>query len=121
MNSSDPVATNPEHYRVVFENEFVRVLEYTDQPGESTTMHSHPNSVMVTLSDFERTLDTPTGKRNVTLNAGEALWLPAQQHRGENIGTTPTHVIFVELKGASAGSSGSPGAPGAGAIGPVTH
>lgn len=25
-------------------------------------------------------------------------WLPAQQHHGENIGDTETHVIFVELK-----------------------
>jgi hypothetical protein len=24
--------------------------------------------------------------------------LPAQQHHGENIGDTPTHVLFVELK-----------------------
>lgn len=25
-------------------------------------------------------------------------WLPAQEHHEENIGDTPTHVIFVELK-----------------------
>ncbi len=30
--SMDPVETNPDHYRVVFENERVRVLEYTDSP-----------------------------------------------------------------------------------------
>ena len=28
----DPVATNPTHYTVIFENDHVRVLEYTDQP-----------------------------------------------------------------------------------------
>ena len=32
--SLDPVETNPEHYRVIFENERVRVLEYTDNPGD---------------------------------------------------------------------------------------
>ena len=32
--SQDPVTTNPEHYQVVYENDRVRVLEYTDQPGE---------------------------------------------------------------------------------------
>ena len=31
----DPVTTNPMHYRTIFENEFVRVLEYSDQPGEA--------------------------------------------------------------------------------------
>ena len=30
--------------------------------------------------------------------AGLTGWLPAQQHAGENIGDTPTHVLFVELK-----------------------
>lgn len=104
MNDDDPVATNPEHYSVVFENEFVRVLEYVDGPGAATTMHVHPNSVMVTLSGFDRRLATPAGTRDVTIPAGRALWLPAQRHRGENTGTTPTRAIFVELKGASAGS-----------------
>ena len=30
--------------------------------------------------------------------AGFAGWLPAQEHHGENIGETATHVVFVELK-----------------------
>jgi hypothetical protein len=28
-------------------------------------------------------------------------WLPAQRHHGENIGDTPTHVLYVELKEAA--------------------
>ncbi len=114
MNSDDPVASNPEHYRVLFENEHVRVLDYTDTPGTRTTPHSHPNSVMVTLSDFDRRLHTPAGSRDVTLTAAHAMWLPAQRHAGENIGSTPTHVIFIELKGAGAGS------PAERSVGPVT-
>jgi hypothetical protein len=38
----DPVETNPELYRVVFENARVRVLEYLDHPGDATTPHRHP-------------------------------------------------------------------------------
>ena len=34
----------------------------------------------------------------MSLEAGEVRWNPAQQHAGENIGTTETHVMFVELK-----------------------
>jgi hypothetical protein len=30
--------------------------------------------------------------------AGQAFWLPAQIHAGENIGSTDTRVLFVELK-----------------------
>lgn len=102
----DPVGTNPQHYRVVFENPRVRVLEYTDQPGDRTTPHEHPDSVMVTLSSFRRRLHAGGATRDVTLTAGTPAWLPAQQHAGENTGDTPTHVIFVELKEPPARSSG---------------
>jgi hypothetical protein len=36
------------------------------------------------------------------MEPGRAYWLPAQTHAGENTGTTPTHVLFVELKEAEA-------------------
>ena len=107
----DPVATNPNFYKVIFENDHVRVLEYTDQPGDRTTPHEHPNSVMVTLSSFRRRLYSGDAQRDVDISAGKASWLPAQQHAGHNIGDTPTHVIFVELKDAAA-------APPGGALGP---
>ena len=29
---------------------------------------------------------------------GETRWLDAQTHSGENIGNTPSHALFVELK-----------------------
>ena len=107
--SDDPTVTNPDHYKVVFENERVRVLEYRDVPGDRTTPHSHPDSVMVTLSDFDRKLSVGDQSRDVSLTSGQANWLPAQTHMGENVGSTPTHVIFVELKGpAPASPSGEP-------------
>lgn len=105
MVNDDPVSTNPDHYRVIFENEHVRVLDYSDVPGESTTPHTHPNSVMVTLTDFRRRLRAEGGERDVDLPANQVLWLPAQRHAGENIGSTPTHTILVELKGSAAGSA----------------
>jgi quercetin dioxygenase-like cupin family protein len=106
--SLDPVATNPDHYQVVFENDRVRVLEYADEPGQETTLHEHPDSVMYTLSTFRRRLVSGDVERDVELEAGTVGWLPAQQHRGINIGDSPTRVLFVELKdGATATSGGS--------------
>ena len=107
--STDPVVTNPDAYRVIFENERVRVLEYHDRPGHRTTLHAHPDSVMYTLSSFRRRLHQAGEHRDVELPAGHVGWLPAQVHAGENIGDTETHVVFVELKdgggsGAAAGS-----------------
>jgi quercetin dioxygenase-like cupin family protein len=96
----DPTVTDPDKYRVVFENDRVRILEYRDEPGQSTHPHEHPDSVMYTLSAFSRRLIGATGEgRELTLAAGETRWLDAQTHSGENIGDTPTHVLFVELKG----------------------
>lgn len=100
--SMDPIETNPESYKLVFENEHVRVLEYLDHPGYMTKPHQHPNSVMYTLSTFSRRLHANGTTRDVEINAGTTGWLPAQIHSGENIGQTDTHVIFVELKGSSA-------------------
>ncbi|WP_245976984.1 cupin domain-containing protein [Cryobacterium soli] len=96
---ADPVTSNPEHYQVLFENDRVRVLEYRDDPGAKTTPHRHPDSVMVTLSDFSRRLSLGDRVFDTVLDAGEARWLPAQVHSGENTGASPTHAIFVELKG----------------------
>lgn len=95
---ADPVTTNPDLYAVVFENDRVRVLEYRDSPGTASTPHHHPDSVMVTLSAFDRRLSSGGRQVDVSLAAGEARWLDAQTHSGENTGTTETHVMFVELK-----------------------
>jgi quercetin dioxygenase-like cupin family protein len=96
---ADPTETDPDKYKVVFENERVRVLEYRDEPGQRTSPHEHPGSVMVTLSGFDRRLIGEGGEsRNVTLEPGVVRWLDAQTHSGENIGITSTHVLFVELK-----------------------
>ena len=110
----DPVCTDPDKYRVVFENEQVRVLEYVDHPGDRTTPHMHPDSVMYTLSSFRRRLYGGDGEsRDVAMAAGTAGWLPAQRHAGHNIGGTDTHVIFVELKGRTPSTAAGLGPAGA--------
>ncbi len=113
MTGADPTVTDSNHYRTMWENDYVRVLEYTDLPGDSTSPHDHPNSVMITLSGFRRLLASGGATREVELPANQAVWLPAQSHSGENIGDTPTHTIIVELKGESAGTPA-----GATALGP---
>jgi quercetin dioxygenase-like cupin family protein len=110
--ADDPTRTDPDKYKVIFENERVRVLEYRDEPGQATSPHRHPDSVMYTLSSFERKLvDGDGGSREVTLEAGEVRWLDAQVHSGENVGSTPTHVLFVELKDAGQTSDDAPLGP----------
>jgi hypothetical protein len=92
------VTTNPALYRVVMENERVRVLEYRDRPGDRTTLHGHPDSVMITMSAFRRRLTGAGRTADVELEEGAVRWLDAQEHLGENIGETETRSFFVELK-----------------------
>jgi beta-alanine degradation protein BauB len=106
----DPVDTNPDLYRVVLENDRVRVLQYRDVPGDRSELHGHPDSVMVTLTSFRRRLYSEDGaERDVDIPAETVAWLPAQRHAGHNIGDTPTTVIFVELKEADGGTTGTIG------------
>jgi len=58
----DPTTTDAAKYKVIFENEQVRVLEYRDTPGQATRPHAHPDNVMYTLSSFERRLVGENGE-----------------------------------------------------------
>ncbi len=111
MNSNDPTITDPQLYKVIFENDRVRVLEYRDHPGDKTSAHRHPDSVMVTLSAFQRRISAGGRQVDVELPAGEVRWLGAQEHAGENTGGTETHSIFIELKEPNPGPVSASDAP----------
>jgi hypothetical protein len=106
--NQDPAKTDPELYKVIFENDRVRVLEYKDRPGDKTTPHQHPDSVMYTLSSFRRRIAADGRQVDVELQAGQVRWLGAQEHSGENIGDTDTHTIFIELMEPGPANSSTP-------------
>lgn len=111
MSHDDPTVTDPTLYKVIFENDRVRVLEYRDNPGDRTNVHRHPDSVMVTLSAFRRCVTAGDRSVEVELRAGEARWLGAQEHSGENIGDGVTHSVFIELKEPPARPAPTAGGP----------
>jgi len=98
MSHDDPTVTDPALYQVLFENDRVRVLQYRDEPGDRTHVHRHPDSVMVTLSAFRRRVTAGDRSAEIELSAGEARWVGAQEHAGENIGDSASHSVFIELK-----------------------
>ena len=115
MADVDPTVTDPDLYRVVFENDRVRVLEYRDQPGARTHPHTHPDSVMVTLTGFRRRVSSGGREVDVDLAAGQARWVGAQEHVGHNVGDTGTHAMFIELK------EPNPAGPADAALGPAAN
>ena len=68
------------------------VLAARPQNRPLTALTALPRSVMRDVS----------AAIHLRLTLPRAYWLPAQTHAGENTGTTPTHVLFVELKEAEA-------------------
>jgi quercetin dioxygenase-like cupin family protein len=95
----DPVELDPKHYKVVIDNDQVRVLRVKYGPLEKSVMHEHPASVAVFMSDghVKFTLPDGTSQDNVS-KAHDATWADAGKHLPENVGDKPTEVIVIELK-----------------------
>ena len=103
----DALTAAPQHHKLLFENEFVRVLDTCIPPNETTPVHTHrfPASLYIlSWSDFIRfddkgvvIFDSRTLANLPT--AGSAGWTESfAPHALQNIGTQDLHVISVEQK-----------------------
>jgi quercetin dioxygenase-like cupin family protein len=100
----DPTQVDPDHYKVVFENDEVRVLRITYGPGEKSVMHYHPDGVAVFLNDQKVRFTMPDGStQEVESKAGEAAWIPGGDHNPENLTDKSLEVILVEMKSGNGG------------------
>ena len=95
----DALKIAPEVYKVVFENERVRVLSFVTEPGQKWPLHSHPDSVAVSLSDYSVRNVIP-GKAPTERHSklGDVRWIDATDHIGENSGPTQMRGLIIELK-----------------------
>jgi len=99
INAQDPVNVDSKHYKVEFENEHVRVLRITYDPGEKSVMHEHPNAVVIMLTDAATEMTLPDGNKIEDMSKfGDATWTPAGKHIPENVGISKMEAILVELK-----------------------
>jgi len=95
----DALKVAPHAYRMVLENERVRVLEYRAGPGVKSDMHSHPALVGVAVAGGKVRFTLGSGETaEAELKDGEALFFEATEHMTENIGTTEARIILIELK-----------------------
>jgi len=97
--AQDPVKVDPNHYKVESENAEVRIVRFHYGPHEKSVMHSHPDLVVVYLTDMHIKMTTPDGKsQEQTGKAGQAQWTPAGTHLPENLSDKPAEGILVEFK-----------------------
>jgi quercetin dioxygenase-like cupin family protein len=97
--AQDATKVDPEHYKIEFENDQVRVLRINYGPGEKSVMHSHPESVVIFLSDGNGKFTLPDGKsEDMEFKTGVVIWTPESAHLPENTGDKPFEVIQIEMK-----------------------
>ncbi|RTL57573.1 MAG: hypothetical protein EKK37_16190 [Sphingobacteriales bacterium] len=103
----DALIAAPQHHKLLFENEWVRVLDTNIKPGEETNLHTHqyPASLYI-LSwsnfiryDAARNVMVDSKALGLNFSSGTALWTGAlTPHSLKNVGDTDLHVLSVEIK-----------------------
>ncbi len=97
--AQDPVKVAPNNYKVLLENDRVRVLEAHLKPGEKVAMHSHPPHVLYFISGGKGKFTSPDGKvAEREFPTGGTAWSEADTHSPENVGTTDIRVLVMEMK-----------------------
>lgn len=97
--AQDPAKQSPQYYKVLLENDQVRVLEYRLKPGEKEPMHTHVAGVLYIFGDAKMRTTYPDGRTEESAGgAGEAHWRSPVTHALENIGTTEAHALAVDMK-----------------------
>jgi quercetin dioxygenase-like cupin family protein len=95
----DPAIVAGDVYKLMLDNERVRVFEVKFKPGQKAVMHGHPDHVVYVIDDYTLNLTLPDGKNmDVPLKAGQTIFMNAGPHAAENIGKTEGRALVVELK-----------------------
>jgi quercetin dioxygenase-like cupin family protein len=98
-SAQDPAKQSPEKYKVIFNNEKVRVLDVRLKAGDKSPMHSHPNYVIYSFNNSTVKFTSKDGKSaEVKTKTGQCTWRNAEAHAVENTGKTDVHVLNIELK-----------------------
>jgi beta-alanine degradation protein BauB len=101
--AQDAAKVQPQAYRVAFENDKLRVLDYNSRPGMGVCgsgMHSHPAHLTVVVSGGSVRIKTTDGKtvEQHDIPVGVVFWSEAETHIVENISGSNMRSLIIELK-----------------------
>ena len=92
----------PAAAKVEIDNQHVRVVRRYHAPHEKVPMHSHPDGIVVYLTEVHELSTDSKGKTiQVNRHAGDVIWSPAHSHSFVNVANTPIEAIEIELKPAA--------------------
>jgi uncharacterized protein (TIGR02246 family) len=96
----DAVSADPAHYSVEFENSVLRLLRIRYGTGERSTLHAHPASCAIFVTDgaFRMTLADGTTTEGEPGTAGSVTCVDSEVHLPENVGGRSAELILIELK-----------------------
>ncbi len=96
--SAPPAAeASPDIYKVLLENEHVRVLVMDMPPGQIDEWHNHPDETVYFEKGGTLKIYLPDGSAEVKeVPDGGIMWHEAWVHRVENVGDTLVRAIIVE-------------------------
>jgi quercetin dioxygenase-like cupin family protein len=101
QNAPPTYQADPSVYKVIFEDQNLRVIAATWKAGQTDKPHSHPvPSIAYAVTDCALKLTSPDGKSvNITPKAGSANAVPiTASHTAENVGAAECRTLFVERK-----------------------
>ena len=99
--AQDPVPLYPQNYKVLLENDRVRVLDFQLKKGAKEDFHAHPAAVTYVIAPFKIRFTFPDGSSRIReANAGDVFYGDALTHASENIGDTDAHGLLIEMKAA---------------------
>ena len=97
--AKDAAEVAPHVYKVLFENDRVRLLEVRMDAGVDSALHSHPDYLVYALSGGKVLLSGASGEgAEVEIKPGDVMWRESEEHSARNVGTEALHALFVELK-----------------------
>ena len=101
QNAPATFRADPSVYKLLYEDQNIRVISATWAKGVHDKPHSHPiPSVAHALDDCTIRVYAPDGTtRDIINKAGSTTEVPITwSHTAENIGSADCHVVFVEHK-----------------------
>jgi beta-alanine degradation protein BauB len=94
----DPKIVASNVYKVINENERMRVVRVTFKIGETAKMHHHPQHMIYVMKGGKLNLTSAGKTQAIDLKEGSAIFMEAQDHEATNIGDSVVDMLVVELK-----------------------
>lgn len=103
----DALLSSPVNFKLLLENEHVRVLQYTLPPGSLDHWHTHPPRVGYVLSGAKiRVTEADGSHEDYDEKTGEIYWGDfSPLHDTLNLDTRPYIALLVEVKGVRASTA----------------